>query len=148
MKIFPLIIIFILLIPNTYSQEFDYIIGYQRQHYNVVELGVAIAEREDGLKIYKNFHICGELLFGPSEPSLFGIKTGIDFTYVIFNFSGQASYYFNGNDKAFLLRPELGFSIFGFADLTYGYSVFIKRENLNMVNNVISFRFKIPFSLY
>lgn len=134
--------------PNTYGQEVDYIIGYQRQHYNVIELGIAIAEREDGLKIYKNIHLCGEFLFEPSEPSLLSIKTGVDFTYAIFNFSGQAAYYFNGNDKAFLLRPELGFSIFGFADLTYGYNVFIKRENLNLVNNVVNLRFKIPFSLY
>lgn len=145
MKKLPLIIAFVLLLSNVYSQEYDYIVGYQRQRYNGVELGIAIAEREDGFKEYKNFHICGEYLFGSSEPSLFGVKTGVDFTYVIFNFSGQAACYFNGKGNAFLLRPEAGFSLFGFADLTYGYNVFLERKNLDMVNNVISLRFKMPF---
>jgi len=144
MKKLTFILFCIFQISRVLGQEKDYIIGYQRQYYNVVELGFALAERDE-FRSYKNFHICGEVLMKHNETTLYGIKAGVDYTLVIFNFTGQAGYYFNGDHNAFLIRPELGFSIFAFADLTYGYSLFLYRENVDMINHVVSFRFKIPY---
>ena len=125
----------------------DIILGYQRQKCNVIELGVASSVRNE-FTSYRNVHLCGEYLSGNAGPSIFGIKGRVDFSYVIFLFSGQAGYYFNDNGNSFLIRPEVGRTLLGFFDFTYGYNLFLENESLDMGKNVVSLRFKLPTSMW
>jgi len=138
---------FLLLSIEAMGQDnTDIIVGYNNQRYNGLEVGVAHAER-DGFYHYNNVHLCGELLFGNAGPSMFGVKAGFDSSFAIFLFSGQAAYYGNSKSSTFLIRPEIGLTVLGFCDLSYGYNLFLAEDSLNIGRNVISFRFKMPLTL-
>lgn len=126
------------------QDNLDFILGYRKMNYNAIELGIAKSHRNE-LKTYSNIHLCGELLYRQPDRCLFGIEAGCDLSFVIFTFSGQAACYFNDRDENFMLRPELGFTIFGFADLTYGYNFFMLQETSELSTHVLSIRVKMPF---
>lgn len=139
----------LLLLPfaSNGQDKLEVSIGYQRQQYNALELGINITERS-GLDKSRNVHFCGEYLYGSSKPDMFGVKTGFSLVSKVFIISGQAAYHFNKDEEVLLVRPEVGLSLFGFMDLTYGYNLFLHNTNPHMQHSVVSIRVNIPLALY
>ena len=151
MKSFKWLFAFLLLLPlASYGQKegTDFILGFEHQKYTTLQIGLAHAKRTDLIVKYSNIHLCGNLLFGNAGPTAFGINAGGDFSFLIYQAGIQIAGYGNNTGNVVLLRPEIGVTVFGLCDLLYGYNFFLVKENFNISNNTISFRFKIPLALY
>jgi hypothetical protein len=149
-KLYVLVILMLMFLGNKASaQKFgvegiDFILGYQRQPHqvNTLELGIAHGSRgrEWGAFFYRNYHLTGELLFKNNQVDVVGIKGGYTISAFLLNGTAQVVYYTNGNTSDIAIRPEVGLTLMGAFDITYGYQVFLQSQSLNIGNHVLSVR--------
>ena len=71
-------------------------------------------------------------------------KLGYEFSATIYTLRMSAVNYFQNGNSEFRLLPELGFSLGGWANLTYGYGISLHDGNLN---NVSKHRLSLSFNL-
>lgn len=124
-------------------ESVNLILGYQKQHFHTLEVGIAHGVRNQYL--YHNTHLCGELLFRPQQSNVLGIKGGYSSSLLIIQLNAQAIYYTELNSdtrlqSTFALRPELGFTLLGLSEITYGYNLFLANNGLGINNHVLSIR--------
>ncbi|MEJ7644595.1 MAG: hypothetical protein WKF87_08360 [Chryseolinea sp.] len=83
------------------------------------------------------------LLLGPKigyEITAGLVGVAADFTYFIdHNYNGEG-----GNRQAFMVTPKIGLSIFGFANLFYGYSIPLSEESISTISR---HRFSLGFNI-
>ncbi len=142
-KLICLIVLPLFFVGNVYSETLsELVFGCQYNGgYGALELGMTLSERKNKRK-YANIHTGGEVLFGSSVN---GVKAGFDFAYDAFQFSGNLVEYFKGFEHITVLRPEMGFTLWGYVDLAVGYNVFTQKEDFNLGKYVVTFRIKYPF---
>ncbi|MCC6721463.1 MAG: hypothetical protein IT243_04620 [Bacteroidia bacterium] len=153
---FSLILILIQLISlksnaqNYGNSGFDITIGYQYQKYHAIEIGIGHGSRGDelGSLIYRNYHICSEILFNTPQKTITGFKIGYSWSAVAGTVAAQALYYTNFEKSALAFRPEIGLSLAGMIDLAYGYNFYIIDKLNQTGKNVFSARLTIGQSTF
>ncbi|PZX20592.1 hypothetical protein LX69_00012 [Breznakibacter xylanolyticus] len=138
-----LLLIILTMTSHAQRESTNLIVGYQQQHYPTLEVGIAHGVRNQYL--YHNTHLSGELLFRPHQSNLLGIKAGYSASLLILQFNAQAIYYtelYNDSriQSTAALRPELGLSFLGIAQITYGYNIFLSKTTLGISNHLLSLR--------
>ena len=71
-------------------------------------------------------------------------KIGFEMSATIFSMRLSAVNYFQNGNSEFRMLPELGISVYGWANLTYGYGIPFNNGNLN---NVSCHRVSLSFNL-
>ncbi|NUM31894.1 MAG: hypothetical protein HUU47_06170 [Bacteroidetes bacterium] len=109
------------------NSGWDITLGYQYQKYHGIEIGIGHGSRGDelGSLIYRNYHICSEILLNNPGKNITGFKAGYSWSAVAGTVAGQAVYYTNFSKSSFALRPEIGLSLAGMIDFTYGYNFYL-----------------------
>lgn len=132
------------------NSGFDITLGYQFQKYHGLEIGIGHGSRGDelGSLIYRNYHICGEILFNTSQKTVTGFKAGYSWSAVAGTIAGQAIYYTNFSKSSLAIRPEIGLSLAGMIDFTYGYNIFVFDNLKEPGNHVFSARVTIGQSTF
>lgn len=103
----------------------DGIVGYQYQNYNTLEFGIAYGTRgrEFAGLLYKNVHLCSEVLLNDKGSNIYGLKAGLTYTYILVDAAAQFTYYSNFNQSSFVFRPEIGLTYIGWVDLNIGQNL-------------------------
>lgn len=118
------------------SQEkssFDYAlspgIAYQGQPF--YELNLLVGRYESGLSgnAFLGARIGMETNFANGDACVFAPKVGIEFSGMLICFRGTVLTYINGPHTQLRLLPEIGISLFCFANLTYGYAFPVSKSD-------------------
>ena len=117
---------------------------------NTFEFGIVKGKRDLFKPLtFSQWHAAGTYYFVPdsravAEPTdyTFGLNVGYGKAKGLYCYSidAQAITSFNGNVN-YSIRPEIGLSILGTWNLTYGYSIFLNDNYLNLPNSSITLRF-------
>jgi hypothetical protein len=128
-----------LLVIKGYYPSF----GYQYQGSSVLELGVVKGKR-DLLKplTFSEWRLSAGYYFLPtSSPNFsFNLVYGKSAAFYTYSISAQTITAFN-EQSTYAIRPEVGLSILGSWSLTYGYSIFLNNNYLNLPNSVFTLRY-------
>ncbi len=128
----------LLLIKGCYPS-----IGYQYQGSSVLELGIVKGKR-DLLKplTFSEWRLSAGYYFLPTSSPNFSFNFGYGKSAALYTYSitAQTITAFN-NQPTFAFRPEVGLSILGSWSLTYGYSIFLNNNYLNLPNSVFTLRY-------
>jgi len=117
---------------------------------NTFEFGIVKGKRDLFKPLtFSQWHAAGTYYFVPdsravAEPTdyTFGLNVGYGKAKGLYCYSidAQAITSFYGNVN-YSIRPEIGLSILGTWNLTYGYSIFLNDNYLNIPNSSITLRF-------
>ncbi len=117
---------------------------------NTFELGIVKGKRDLFKPLtFSQWHVAGTYYFVPDSRAIkeptdytFGLNVGYGKSKGLYCYSidAQAITSFNGNVN-YSIRPEIGLSILGTWNLTYGYSIFLNDNYLNLPHNSITLRF-------
>ncbi|MEY5048370.1 MAG: hypothetical protein RLZZ175_1729 [Bacteroidota bacterium] len=101
------------------SGHLNYILGYK--NLNTLELGIARGERGEGFGeyTYSNIHFSPEITFN-SDKVIWGNKFGVTTTFYWATFTCQFIHYTDFKNQNLVIRPEIGPSLCGIAELVYG----------------------------
>jgi len=122
-----------------------YIYGYNFQGQHGLEFGLAKGRR-NLLKpfTYTNAHLTGMFIFGHSRNAdqgpLIALNAGVTYAKLFTIFNLQTQFLTNIQQGAFVLRPEVGLTLTGLIDLTYGYNLTAPQNRFPISNHVISLR--------
>jgi hypothetical protein len=122
-----------------------YIYGYNFQGQHGLEFGLAKGRR-NLLKpfTYTNAHLTGMFIFGHSRNAnqgpLIALNAGVTYAKLFTIFNLQTQFLTNVQQGAFVLRPEVGLTLTGLIDLTYGYNLTAPQNRFPISNHVISLR--------
>lgn len=92
----------------------------------------------------QGFRLGFESNFLDNENYTIAPKIGYEISPMLFTLRFSAVNYFQNGNSEFRILPELGLSLGGWANLTYGYGIAFKNENLNNVSN---HRISLTFNL-
>ncbi|WP_299098407.1 hypothetical protein [uncultured Winogradskyella sp.] len=81
------------------------------------------------------FRLGFESNFLTNENFTIAPKIGYEISPMFFTMRLSAVNYFQNGNSEFRVLPELGFSLGGWVNLTYGYGIALKDENLKNVSN-------------
>jgi len=122
-----------------------YVYGYNFQGQHGLEFGLAKGRR-NLLKpfSYTNAHLTGMFIFGHSRNAdqgpLIALNAGVTYAKLFTIFNLQTQFLTNIQQGAFVLRPEVGLTLTGLIDLTYGYNLTAPQNRFPISNHVISLR--------
>lgn len=106
--------------------------GYQNFGINGVELGIGKGRRKLlEISKYKNWHVSGLWLFDQKQ-NYGGFNVGFTSSGLMFTKSLETMYVTDGKGKnAYIVRPELGLTVLGTINLTYGYNFFLGKNEID-----------------
>lgn len=117
---------------------------------NTFEFGIVRGKRDLFKPLtFSNWHASAAYLLVPDSRAIkeptdytFGLNVGYGKAKGLYCYSidAQAITSFNGTVN-YSIRPEIGLSILGTWNLTYGYSIFLNNNYLNLSNSSITLRF-------
>lgn len=150
-NIYKFLILFALLYANKVNAQlslghdgFDGIVGYESQNYKTIELGIAYATRGDELAslLYRNIHLCTEILLNDKGKNIYGLKAGLAYTVAFVNGAAQFIYFSNFDNSSFVFRPEIGLTFIGILDLNIGRNIVMTSNDImNLSSTVFIVRF-------
>lgn len=128
-----------LLVIKGYYPSF----GYQYQGSSLLELGIVKGKR-DLLKplTFSEWRLSAGYYFMPTSSPNFSLNLGYGKSAALYTYSisAQSITAFN-KQPTYAIRPEVGLSILGSWSLTYGYSIFLNNNYLNLPNSVFTLRY-------
>ncbi len=130
--------------PETYKKTYNDIIfspGLIVQHETFLEFNVLIGDvtvrASDKIPVVgvDGFRIGVETNLRDGHNHTIAPKVGYEFAYTVFALRLSAVNYFQNGNSEFRMLPEVGISVLGWLNLTYGYGIPFNNGHLNNVSN-------------
>ena len=127
------------------DKKLDLEVGINFNRLKTVELGVNLTKDMDGVSTLSTNAIILSSEFGSTNTNQFLYAPKLTYAYYFFIYNGSVSLInFNYNNNATLyFNPQIGISLFGLADLVYGYNFPIIDKNRMFDGNSLTLRCRI-----
>ncbi|WP_156115501.1 hypothetical protein [Psychroserpens sp. Hel_I_66] len=138
--------------PEKYRTKFKDVLfspGIIVQHETFLEFNISVGEVtaiNDKIPIigFEGLRLGFETNLRDGKDHTIAPKIGYEISVTVFSIRLSAVNYFQNGNSEFRLLPEIGISLNGWANLTYGYGIPFNNGNLN---NVSSHRVGLSFNL-